>query len=50
MRHQRDHNDALVSHFPTRIYHSDAPAPISRTVDLLFLPYLPHGAPAETGA
>jgi hypothetical protein len=44
-------NDADIEHDTsvTLIYRFDAPAPISRTIDLLFLPYLPHGAPAETG-
>ena len=31
------------------IYRFDAPDPVSRTVDILFLPYLPHGVPALTG-
>jgi hypothetical protein len=31
------------------IYRFDAPDPVSRTVDILFMPYLPHGVPATTG-
>jgi hypothetical protein len=33
----------------TLIFRFDAPDPISRTVDILFLPHLPHGVPATTG-
>ena len=31
------------------IYRFDAPDPVSRTVDILFLPYLPHAVPALSG-
>jgi hypothetical protein len=31
------------------VYSFDAPDPVSRTVAIFFLPYLPHGVPALTG-
>src|SRR5262249_5746539 len=44
-------DDAGIDHDAqdTLIYRFHAPDPVSRTVDILFLPYLPHGVPATTG-
>ena len=44
-------DDAGIDHDTagTLIYRFRAPDPVSRTVDILFLPYLPHGVPATTG-
>ena len=44
-------DDAGINHDSpgTLIYRFHAPDPVSRTVDILFLPYLPNGVPAITG-